>query len=76
MSLFNRGLNLITGSISQMKKSNSAEQKRREHELEKELLSPAKFVPKKKEEEIPSSPDLEESKTSDQEPFEPKKRTI
>ena len=79
MSLFKRGLNLISGSISHRKKSNSSDERLSEYELEKELQTKRSFVEEKKTEKVDSSPSVPVS--SDETPtdtasLEPKKRTI
>ena len=78
MSLFKRGLNVISGSISQIKKSNSPEQRKKEQMLERELRGEVPgYVPRTK-----STPDHSEissttpDSSEESKPLQPKKRTI
>ena len=79
MSLFKRGLNLISGSISHRKKSNSSDERLSEYELEEELQTKRSFVEEKKSDQVASDsslPDSSDESSSDDKPLEPKKRTI
>ena len=79
MSLFKRGLNIISGSISHRKKSNSSDERLSEYELEEELQTQRSFVTEKKSDKVDadsSIPDSIDESSSDNKPLEPKKRTI
>ena len=79
MSLFKRGLNFISGSISHRKKSNSSAERLSEYELEEELQTKRSFVEEKKSDQVASDssiPDSIDESKSDDKPLEPKKRTI
>jgi len=76
MSLFKRGLNLITGSISQLQKSSTGEQKKKEQALERELREGTTHRAAVSKPKVEKTPVGNTESASSDEPLKPKKRTI